>query len=85
MHNGTTLGFYWGAENGGAFKPGANKAYLAVPAAAAKEGFAFGETTGINNVNANENESGKIFNLAGQQMKSAVKGVYIKNGRKYVK
>ena len=85
MHNGTTLGFYYGAAGGAAFKPGANKAYLAVPATAAKEGFAFGETTGINNVNVNENENGKIFNLAGQQMKSAVKGVYIKNGRKYVK
>lgn len=85
MHNGTTLGFYYGAADGAAFTPGANKAYLAVPATAAKEGFAFGETTGINNVNVNENENGKIFNLAGQQMKSAVKGVYIKNGRKYVK
>lgn len=85
MHKGETLGFYWGADNGGAFKPGANKAYLAVPATAAKEGFAFGETTGINNVNAVENTNEKIFNLAGQQMKSAVKGVYIKNGRKYVK
>lgn len=85
MHNGKTLGFYYGAADGAAFKPGANKAYLAVPATAAKEGFAFGETTGINNVNVNENENGKIFNLAGQQMKSAVKGVYIKNGKKYIK
>ena len=86
MHNGTTLGFYYGAADGAAFTPGANKAYLAVPASTpAKEGFAFGETTGINNVNAVENTNEKIFNLAGQQMKSAVKGVYIKNGRKYVK
>ena len=88
MHNGTTLGFYYGAADGAAFTPGANKAYLAVPASAtggAKEGFSFSEATGINNVNAVENTNEKIFNLAGQQMKSAVKGVYIKNGRKYVK
>jgi hypothetical protein len=64
------------------------KAYLAVavPTTGAKDlNIVFGEGTGINNVNVNENESGKIFNLAGQQMKSAVKGVYIKNGKKYVK
>ena len=88
MHNGTTLGFYYGAAEGAAFALGANKAYLAVPASAtggAKEGFSFSEATGINNVNAVENTNEKIFNLAGQQMKSAVKGVYIKNGRKYVK
>lgn len=87
MHDGKILGFYWGNENGAAFALGANKAYLAVPASliGAKEGFAFGETTGINNVNVDNNTNEKIFNLAGQQMKSAVKGVYIKNGRKYVK
>ena len=45
--------------------------------------FSDGETTGINNVNVNDNV--KIFNLAGQQMKSAVKGIYIKNGKKFVK
>ena len=31
MHNGSQIGFYWGAENGAAFDLGANKAYLAVP------------------------------------------------------
>ena len=64
------------------------KAYLAVavPTTGAKDlNIVFGEGTGINNVNENENESGKIFNLAGQQMKSAVMGVYIKNGKKYIK
>lgn len=45
--------------------------------------FSDGETTGINNVNVNDNV--KIFNLAGQQMKGAVKGIYIKNGKKFVK
>ena len=67
----------------------AGKAYLAVAVPTTGEAkdlaIVFGEGTGINNVNVNENESGKIFNLAGQQMKSAVKGVYIKNGKKYIK
>ena len=62
------------------------KAYLRIINTKAKElNITFGESTGINNVNNNENESGKIFNLAGQQMKGAVKGVYIKNGKKYIK
>ena len=63
------------------------KAYLKIDVTTGAKDLAidFGEGTGINNVNVNENESGKIFNLAGQQMKSAVKGVYIKNGKKYIK
>lgn len=47
--------------------------------------FSDGETTGIYIVNENDNENNKIFNLAGQQMKGAVKGIYIKNGKKFVK
>ena len=31
MHNGTQIGFYWGAASGAAFDLAANKAYLAVP------------------------------------------------------
>lgn len=91
----TTLEAYAGyILSGGMFHPctagklAVGKAYLAVSAANSKAlNIVFGEGTGINNVNVNENdnESGKIFNLAGQQMKSAVKGVYIKNGKKYVK
>ncbi len=50
MHNGTTLGYYWGAADGAAFDLGANKAYLAVPTASARlTGFdmADSETTDI--------------------------------------
>ena len=66
----------------------ADRAYLSLSEniTAAKLNVIFSdETTGINNVNVNDNDNVKIFNLAGQQMKSAVKGVYIKNGKKYVK
>ncbi len=52
MHNGTQIGFWWGAANGAAFDLGANKAYLAVPTGVnAREGFTFDNTaTGINGV-----------------------------------
>ena len=53
MHNGTQIGYWWGAANGGAFGLGANKAYLAVPTAPAARmsGFTFDNTTtGINGV-----------------------------------
>ena len=69
----------------------ADRAYLSldsdIPAGSAKVNLIFSdeESTGINNVNAVENTNEKVFNLAGQQMKSAVKGVYIKNGKKYIK
>ena len=70
--------------NAGTFPAG--KAYLNVSAVNAKAlTISFAETNGINNVNVENNTNEKVFNLAGQQMKSAVKGVYIKNGRKYVK
>ena len=78
--------------SGGEFHPTedgtfpAGKAYLNVSAVNAKAlTISFAETNGINNVNVENNTNEKIFNLAGQQMKSAVKGVYIKNGKKYVK
>ena len=49
MHNGSTIGFWWGAENGAAFTLAANKAYLAIPASQGSRGFSFAEdtTTGI--------------------------------------
>ena len=39
-------------------------------------------TTGIANIEAQQN--GVIYNLAGQAVKTAQKGLYIKNGKKYV-
>ena len=43
-------------------------------------------TTGITNVNAASSaNSGKTYNLAGQQVSSSYKGLVIKNGKKYVK
>lgn len=84
----TGLGFYWGADNGGAFKVKAGTAYLAVPAGkATAKGFAFnGEATGIEGVNANVENAKTIYNINGQRMASMAKpGLYIVNGKKVVR
>lgn len=81
------LGFYWGADNGGAFNVKAGTAYLAVPAGkATAKGFAFnGEATGIEGVNANVENAKAIYNLNGQRVASMAKpGLYIVNGKKVV-
>lgn len=83
------LGFYWGADNGGAFYVKAGTAYLAVPKAkaAGAKGFAFnGEATGIEGVNANVENAKAIYNLNGQRVASMAKpGLYIVNGKKVVR
>ena len=84
----TGLGFYWGADNGGAFKVKAGTAYLAVPAGEnTAKGFAFnGEATGIEGVNANVENAKAIYNLNGQRVASMAKpGLYIVNGKKVVR
>lgn len=84
----TGLGFYWGAENAGAFKVKAGTAYLAVPTSEANnaKGFAFdGETTGVENVNVAANQSKTIYNLNGQRVSNMSQaGLYIVNGKKVV-
>lgn len=88
MHDGTKLGFWYGAAEGAAFAVVANKAYLAVPAdfAGARKGFAFDDdsTTGISNVNVNENVNGSVFDLQGRKVSTPGKGLYIVNGKKVV-
>ena len=52
----------------------------------AKISFAFddGETTSIEAVDADANQGGSIWNLQGQRVNKATKGIYISNGRKYI-
>ena len=87
--NRTGLGFYWGANNGGAFYVKGGTAYLKVLAAkaAGAKGFAFnGEATGIEGVNANVENAKAIYNLNGQRVASMAKpGLYIVNGKKVVR
>lgn len=87
--NKTQLGFYWGADNGGAFYVKAGTAYLAVPKAkaAGAKGFSLnGEATGIEGVNANVENAKAIYKLNGQRVASMAKpGLYIVNGKKVVR
>lgn len=82
----TGLGFYWGAAEGGAFTVKPGLAYLAVSQAQAAnvKGFSFdGTQTGINGVEATA-AKGAIYNLNGQRVEKAQRGIYIQNGKKFI-
>ena len=90
MHEGTQIGFFWGAEDGAAFAVAANKAYLAVPntEAGLVKGFRFGENTDaiIEIMRSGENEKmSAIYDLSGRRVVKPTKGLYIVNGKKVVK
>ncbi|MCQ2221004.1 MAG: hypothetical protein MJZ12_06395, partial [Prevotella sp.] len=42
-----------------------------------------GEATGISNVNSNKKDDGLEYNAVGQRISKTVKGLHIKNGKKY--
>lgn len=85
----TGLGFYYGADAGGAFYVKAETAYLAVPTAISEGAKAFvldGETTAINGISTRNNQAEAVYNLNGQRMASMAKpGLYIVNGKKVVR
>ena len=66
----------------------AGKAYLdcsGVEGLAKTITIAFDETTGISNISSDEDASNApIYNLSGMRVQKAQKGVYIRNGKKYV-
>ncbi len=93
----STIGFYWGAENGGAFTVGAHKAYVAVDTqlnfgSGARMADIFGEeTTGISDLR-NAEMSREAYDLQGRQLSNSQlsngsirKGLYIVNGKKVVR
>lgn len=85
MHNGTQIGFWWGAENGAAFSLAANKAYMAVPesASAPALGFEFGgDTTGISQHLTPNTQQQTYYDLSGRRVAQPTKGLYILNGKK---
>ena len=71
-----------------------HKSYLHLPKAVlpngAKLAFSFvdsnsnASTTGIESINADVDDNDNLYNLQGQRVNAAVKGIYIKNGKKYV-
>ena len=79
-------GFYWGADNGAAFKmTKATTAYLAIPQAKANGAnalfFDFGGETGINEIQTEQADKA-IFDLSGRRVQKATKGFYIVGGKK---
>ena len=89
-----SAGFYWMVENGGAYQAGAHKAYLALDntfAELAGNGTAKGylalpgdETDGIGQIEFGQTGNAGIYNLNGQKVNKAQKGIYIVNGKKVV-
>ena len=87
MHNGSQIGFWWGAADGAAFAVAANKAYLAVPMNEAKNGFAFGNDGDATEIVLNAlkgEQNGEMYNLQGQKVGSEYKGIVIVNGKAYI-
>lgn len=65
----------------------ANKAYIMTPAneGALVLNFAGGEVTGINQATINATEANApIYDLTGRRVAKAVKGIYVKNGKKFI-
>lgn len=76
------VGFYLLKE--GEFVP-EGKAYLKIEDAAAREFVGFAGTTGINTVATADKAENVIYNIAGQRVVKAQKGLYIMNGKKVIK
>ena len=79
------LGFYQ-VEEDNSFKITSFRAYLTAPASGARSlriVYADNESTSISEV-SNKYEDGTTFNLNGQRVEKAAKGLYIKNGKKVV-
>lgn len=62
----------------------AGKAYIEIAGDAAAKVLTFGETTAINGVADVKAGNAVIYNLAGQRVNNALKGVFIQNGKKVV-
>ena len=83
------LGFYYGADAGGAFYVKSGTAYLAVPTTKALGAKAFvldDETNAINGISTRNDQAETVYNLNGQRVASMAKpGLYIVNGKKVVR
>lgn len=85
------VGFYLISGFNGTQTIGAHKAFLALPKGApARQFIGFDETGEATGISATLNEKGamtneKVFNLSGQRVSQPTKGLYIVNGKKFVK
>ena len=89
---GTDYGFYYAAADGAAinYPSGRHKAFLAIPSSDASPSSLTLRAPGVTGISAAYNQSpdATIYLLDGRRVHAAttsIKGVYIKNGRKYMK
>ena len=96
---GTEIGFYWGAENGGAFMNKGGKAFLAIPAtlqAAQLTGFSLFDlnnnqtVTGLEHAIATPAATLRVYDLNGRcinvnHVEELPKGIYVINGKKVIR
>ena len=96
---GTEIGFYWGAENGGAFMNKGGKAFLAIPAslqAAQLTGFSLFNldnnqtVTGIEHATVTPAATLRVYDLNGRRInvnrvEELPKGIYVINGKKVIR
>ena len=86
--NAQNVGFFWGADDGGAFTNGAHKAYLCVPASAGVRAFILlnEEATAINKLSTDIQTHETYYTLGGQQLseKPAKGAVIVSKGKKFV-
>lgn len=83
------LGFYFGAEDGGAFTVPAGMAYLAVPRSMVVKCFLLdGSATGIEGIEAGQTAEAvkTVYTLDGRKVEAQKlpKGIYIVNGKKVI-
>jgi len=76
------VGFYKTSKTG--FKLGAHTAYIGSSAIGARTFIALDEATAIDGIAAEKVGNGEIYNLQGQRVMKAQKGLYIVNGKKVV-
>lgn len=84
-----TAGFYFDKNviDGSTINAAAHKCYLRVPVDQTNgaKGFVFGEETdGIGHIEMGQTSNAAIYNLNGQKVNKAQKGIYIVNGKKIV-
>ena len=86
--DGTRLGFYFDSADGHSLRTKAYKAYLRVPAAVFMANaltFRFDDTMTAIGPTSLEHEASKTYNLKGQRITNRNGGVFIQNGRTFVK
>lgn len=81
----TSFGWFWGAQNGAAFRIDGHRAWLALPRQAASRAYLIsGDATGIEDF-AEEPAETSYTDLQGRHVKQpAQPGIYIQNGRKVI-